>query len=78
MVLIERGCAGDGEFSAVLGKLYDELKGYCTSHSVPLHMTGLTRALLSFPRDSAYPSGPTGLTEVFLFVGLYLIATPKS
>lgn len=63
--MIDQGCTDSGDFVTALNSLYDEIKAFCQTHSVPLHMTGLTRTLLSFPRDFAYPTGPAELHELF-------------
>ena len=67
VVLTDYGCAGGGDITQQFDNLYDEIKTWCKANSVPLHMTGLTRTLLNFSRDSEYPTGPTEFESSQLF-----------
>ncbi|CAL1137069.1 unnamed protein product [Cladocopium goreaui] len=48
---------GAGSFERLCDVCFAELKEFCRSHSMTLHMSGLTRTLLGFMRSSDYPTG---------------------
>ncbi|CAJ1373736.1 unnamed protein product [Effrenium voratum] len=49
---------GEGSVPVKLGVIFEDLQKYCYDQSLQLHMSGLTRTLLSFDRDQSYPAGP--------------------
>ena len=49
--------AGPGDVPKQLETLYDEMAHYASSRSLDLHMSGLTRSLINFAKDSDYPCG---------------------
>ena len=57
VTLIDKGVAGDGDVLTRLERIYDEISAFCKAHGLCLHMTGLTRHLLSFSKDADYPCG---------------------
>lgn len=57
VTLLDKGCFGDGDVATRLERIYDELSCFCKGEGLPLHMTGLTRHLLSFSKDADYPCG---------------------
>ena len=60
VVLLDNGEAGSGDVPTRLEKIYDEIQSFCKGSKIPLHMTGLTRNLLSFSQDADYPCGTFG------------------
>ncbi|CAE7445065.1 unnamed protein product [Symbiodinium natans] len=57
VMIIDYGILGDDSVPKQLNSLYQLLQEFCTRTKHPLHMDGLTRNLLNFPRDSSYPVG---------------------
>ena len=49
--------AGPGDVPKQLESLFNRLATFCREHSIDLHMSGLTRALLAFQTDACYPVG---------------------
>lgn len=58
--IIEFGLAGGGSFDFQCRALYSDIKKFSEEKHLQLHMTGLTRALLGFPKSSEYPVGSLG------------------
>ena len=48
---------GGGDVPTRLSKIHDELAEFCQGNGIPLHLTGLTRTLVNFSKDSDYPCG---------------------
>ena len=47
---------------AALNQFYADLKGYCQSRSLQLHMSGLTRTLIGYTNSSHFPTGFLGIS----------------
>ena len=67
VVLMDLGLAGPGDVPKQLDSLYNRLASFCREHSIDLHMSGLTRALLSFKKAAEYPVGTQGRTVAIGF-----------
>ncbi|CAE7638788.1 unnamed protein product [Symbiodinium sp. CCMP2592] len=57
VVITDYGLAGPGDIPAQLDTIHKMAVQHCKETNTPLHMDSLTRHLLSFPGDYAYPVG---------------------
>ena len=48
---------GRGSFDESCDQCFGALKAFCIEHSLQLHLTHLTRALLGYSKSSEYPTG---------------------
>ena len=78
--LFDHEVLGELAFDKFCEVCFAELKEFCSATSHTLHMTGLTRTLLGFPKSSSYPVGT--LVKICLFfwcggvpVGFHFILT---
>ena len=61
VVLLDHGLdGGAGDVPARLHMLYLDMKDYCKKFKIPLHMSDLTRTLLSFSTATDFPCGFLG------------------
>ena len=67
VVLLDKRMVGAGDVQTRLDRVYDELSAFCKSEKLPLHMTALTRHLLSFSKDADYPCGNFGFVCIRIF-----------
>ena len=61
VVLIDLDLDGfSGSIPTRLHELYGEMSAFCRAHQISLHMSGLTRTLLSYEVSYDFPCGRRG------------------
>ena len=57
VVLMDMGLAGDGAVPNQLSNIYSDMVLFCRENHLSLHMSNLTRTLISWETDADYPCG---------------------
>lgn len=72
MVLLDLGLdEGSGDIPTRLHQLHAQLKEWCKTNKVQLHVNDLTRTILHFDADSDFPTGPPrSCSNLFCFEDL--------
>ena len=64
---MDLGAAGAGDVPTKLQRLYEELSAFARQRSMNLHMTGLTRTLVNYAKDSDFPCGHSSSIVIIKF-----------